>query len=203
MIFSVMSRGIPYFVQRFSQQLGAFRWRIDQKNSSKNVFEDSYLMLVLPLLQTMSLHMPIPFLKGADYSQFERFEFPQGQAQTYLRDDYGIQTGSDPHFDLGRLLREDLHFQDSIDNEGIQVADLINGGLRRCLRGGFSENDSAAKLLGALMVQDRSQQPPLSLVGFGPGDGAPADEAAGRAVILMKRHCRPLLSSTWQPTSPG
>ena len=201
LVFSMISRGIPYFVQRLPHLLGAFRWRIDQKNASKNVFEDSYQLLLLPLLQSMSLGDPILHLEDADYSAFKRFEFPQGQAPTYLKDDYGIDIAADPGFDIGKLIREDFSFEESVSNDGVQVADLVNSGLRRCLRGRFSDNDSAARLLGALMIQDMPKRPPLRLVAFGERRRVFVDETAERAIAVIQRHCRPFLSQIWLTTS--
>lgn len=199
MIYSVLNRGTAYFVQRFPQRLGRLRWRVDQKDAAQNVFEESYLMLALPILQSMSLSMPMMRLHGADYSAFQRFEYTRGEAPTYLQDDYGIETGPDPGVNLGMMIREDFTFQDSTHSAGVQIADLLNSGLRRCLRGGFAENDIAATLLGALMVQDRSPRYPIDLVGFGEGDGAYGDRTAGRAVMLMRRYCRPMVSRDSEP----
>lgn len=199
MIYSALNRGVVYFVQRLPHQLDRFRWRVDQKNTSQNVFEESYLLLVVPILQSMSLRMPMISLRGADYSAFRRFEFAPEDAPTYLKDDYGIETGSDPRINLGMIVREDFRFRDSAHDAGVQVADLLSSGLRRCLRGGFSNNDLAACLLGGLMVQDRSPRPPLDLVGFGESEGVSGDRTASRAVMLMARNRRPMVSTEWEP----
>lgn len=196
LIFAVVNRGVLYFVQRVPRSLGVFRWRIDQKNSSKNVFQESFLSLVLPILQTMSLRDPMPMLEGADYRRFERFDYPPGTAPTYLSDDYGIEISPEPKLDLGRLVRDNLQFQDSLTSEGIQAADLLASGLRRCLRGEFSDNQTAANLLGSLMVQDERRHPPLRLIAFGDGEDPAVDTEADRAIRLMERSNRPMLART-------
>ena len=201
MIYSVLNRGLVYFVQRTPQRLDRLRWRVDQKDAVQNVFEESYLMLALPVLQSMSLSMPMIRLHGADYSAFQRFEYAPGEAPTYLQDDYGIETTPDMGVNLGMMIREDFRFQDSLQSAGVQVADLLNSGLRRCLRGGFEDNTAAASLLGALLVQDRAPRYPIDLVGFGEAEGAYGDETAGRAVALMTRHCRPMISRDWEPSA--
>jgi len=42
LIHEIVTQGILYFVQRFPQSLGSFKWRVDQKNSSKIDFEDAF-----------------------------------------------------------------------------------------------------------------------------------------------------------------
>jgi hypothetical protein len=194
LIYSILSDGILYFVQRTPASLGRFRWRIDQKNEANNVFEDSYLKLSLPLLQTISLNRPMPALVGADYSRFERFRWPPGEGPTYLKDQYGVEDpeGGD-RLNLGLLLTEDLEFKDSVDDDGIQIADLLASGIRRCLRGHFSDSKSAALLLGSLMVQRPRRKPPIQLIGFGTGDGLPVNRTAEAAVSLMKSGSRGML----------
>lgn len=191
-IHGILKRGILYFVQRYPKLIGKFRWRVDQKNTDMNVFEDSYLKLSLPILQSISLRDPAIHLKEGDYSAFDRYSFPQGKEPTYLADDYGINMCSG--FDLGKFLREDFRFEDSINNHGVQVADLIAAGIRRCLRLGFRDNQTAAVLLGSLMVQDRGEKPPLQLVTLGEAQTFVDDDAAD-AIDIMKRSCRPLLSA--------
>lgn len=196
LIHAAIARGVTYFIQRFPNRLGTFRWRIDQKDNVNNVFQETYLKLALPLIQTLSIQMPYPWLADVDYSQFSRFYFEPGEAPTFLRDRYGIEVNAESCFNLGKLLREDFRFQDSIDNEGLQVADLIASGIRRCLRGRFTDNDAASRLLGSLMVNGEPQQPTLDLIGFGPGLRAPVDDTAGKAILQIQSACRPLLTAT-------
>jgi hypothetical protein len=65
-------------------------------------------------------------LIGADYSSFRRFDYPAGEAPTYLKDDYAIDLREDgPKLNIGKLMREDLKFEDSTANQGVQAADLL------------------------------------------------------------------------------
>ena len=167
MTFMIVRDGILYFVQRFPKALSRFRWRIDQKNSTRTEYEKAFFTLTPPLIQTMSIKEPIPKLAGADYSAFQRFDYPEGESPTYLKDVYGIDIGDKDHsLNIGQLIREDFKFVDSKTNQGIQVADLLATGIRRCLRRGFTDNRKAAQLLGSLMVQRNSNSPPDWLLGF-------------------------------------
>ena len=167
MIFMIVRDGIPYFVQRFPKTLSRFRWRIDQKNSTRTEYEKAFFTLTPPLLQTMSLKEPIQKLASADYSAFQRFDYPEAESPTYLKDIYGIDIGDkDLSLNIELLIREDFKFVDSKTNQGIQVADLLATGMRRCLRRGFTDNRKAAGLLGSLMVKRNSNSPPDWLLGF-------------------------------------
>ena len=42
LISLIVLDGIPYFVQRFPKTLGRFRWRIDQKNSTRTEYETEH-----------------------------------------------------------------------------------------------------------------------------------------------------------------
>lgn len=63
----IISRSINYFVQRQPKTLREFRWRIDQKNSSKPTFEQTFLQVVPAMLQTRSISDPMIFIKQFDY----------------------------------------------------------------------------------------------------------------------------------------
>ena len=79
---------------------------------------------------------PMPMLEGADYRFMERLHYPEGQEPTYLRDVYGMEAGDgdERKLNLGQLVGEDVRFVDSQEDAGVQVADLLASGLRRCLR---------------------------------------------------------------------
>ena len=89
----IVRDGVLYFVQRFPKSLGKFRWKIDQKNSTRTEYEKTFETLTPALLQSFSLREPIPMLEGADYSAFQRFDYPEGETPTYLKTVYGIDIG--------------------------------------------------------------------------------------------------------------
>ena len=193
LISLIVSDGIPYFAQRFPKSLGKFRWRIDQKNSIKTEYERAFEMLTPALLQTISLGQPLLMLRGADYSAFQRFNYPEGETPTYLETVYGINIKHDaPALNIGKLIRENLKFVDSKSYQGVQVADLLSAGIRRCLRMQFSDNLTAARLLGSLMVQREANEPPVWLLGF-----SEAEERVGirveKLIHVMRRNCRLML----------
>ncbi len=166
LIHDFVQRGILYHVQRHPKSLGKFRWRIDQKNSSKPTFEEAFEKITPALLQTISFRDPMIMLKGADYSAFSTYEYAKGEGPTYLKEEYGIDLGDDPGLNLGKLIRDDIKFEDSKHNLGIQMVDLLASGIRRCLRNDFNQNNIIARHLGSLMVAQKHNEPPIHLVGF-------------------------------------
>ena len=180
-----------YFVQRNPKTLEHFRWRIDQKNATRTKYERSFFALTPGLLQSRSLADPWIMLKGADYSGFDRFDFPPGEEPTYLREAYGIDTGPEPPVNLGKLFRENFKFVDSKQSPGVQVADLLAAGIRRSLRQDFDDSVHASRLLGAMMVQGEQPRPPVRLLTLS-DEGVLTGDAQG-LVAEMTRYARPML----------
>ena len=193
LIDTVIRDGTLYFVQQFPEELGKFHWRIDQKNSTKTEYEEAFEMLTPAWLQTFSLRTPLIMLDDADYNAFNRFEYPEDKAPTYLKTAYGIDIGSAGGINVGLLMREDLKFVDSKEDHGIQVADLLAAGVRRCLRAQFNDNQRAAQLLGGLMLQRGSNGPPIRLLGFSRQEPIVAREIA-RLIHIMRLYSRGIVS---------
>jgi hypothetical protein len=192
LIFDIVSRAILYFVQRDPRTLRKFKWRIDQKNTTKIDFEEAFEKITPPLLQSRSIDEPLMMLKGVDYSALAPYEYTEGEAPTYLKEATGIDITDG--INIGKLVRDNLEFENSKRSEGIQIADLLASGLRRCLRNEFDRNQVAAQLLGRLMLQGQKKAPPLLLIGF---DECvlPRNNAAASAVNSVIRHSRSMLVS--------
>lgn len=184
----IVRAAMLYFVQRSPKTIGHFRWHIDQKDATRTKYERTFFALTPALLQTKSISNPWDLLEGADYSSFSRFEFPPGEEPTYLRDQYGIDSGPEPVGNLGKLCREKFEFVDSKESPGVQVADLLAAGLRRALRQGFADNDHVSRLLGSMMVQRAHNQPPVILATLGADDYLTGTHAT--LIRAMGNHAR-------------
>lgn len=193
LMYDFLNRGLLYVVQRYPNSLSKFRWRIDQKNTSKTTFEVAFEKVTPALLQSRSIREPMIRLEGADYSSLCDYVYAKGEVPTYLQEEYGIETLEESSLNIGKVLREDCKFEDSKTNEGVQVADLLASGIRRCLRNEFNNNKLAAKLLGGIMVQENKDKPPLLLLGFSeqelPNEGLLYD-----AVQLFSKNARPMVA---------
>jgi hypothetical protein len=193
LIANILLSGILYFVQRRPNSLGRFRWRIDQKNSTQTEYEKAFVSLTPAFLQTISLTEPMPMLIGADYSTFSRFDYSEENRPRYLKETYGLAMDEDkPVTNIGMLMQEDLEFVDSKHNQGVQVADLLASGIRRCLRQEFSNNELAARLLGRLIVQGYRGHPPIQFLNFSRSEKH-ATDAVARFSKIMEHNSRTIL----------
>jgi Protein of unknown function (DUF3800) len=190
LINDILHRGLIYYVQRDPVTLGRFKWRIDQKTGPKARFERTFKTVIPILLQSMSLREPLIFLEDADYSYFKPFEYADGQEPAYLRDYYGIDMKGG--INVGKIVHDNVAFPDSKHDIGVQIADLLASGIRRCLRGNFANNERIAALLGVLMIQNAHDVPPLHLLGFNEYNTKPSKHVI-RLVRIMQTNCRRML----------
>lgn len=167
LIEEALTRGILYFVQRDPKCLRRFKWRIDQKNTSKTVYEKAFQNIAPGILQTISFRRPMYFLKDADYSHFKEFEYSEGDMPSYIEEAAaGLGLKLDGCVNIGKILRDDMLFPDSKKDLNVQIADLLASGIYRCLRDRFKDNYLAARLLGSLMIQNSKNNLSIKLLGF-------------------------------------
>jgi len=151
-----------YYAQRIPATLGAFRWRIDEKNSARPLFEETMRYMAPPMLQSKSLREPHILVEGFDYTHYERaFAYKNGETPTYLEEATGIEVKSGSN--LGKVL-SDFLFVRSHEMPGVQIADLLAAAFRRVLRGGFTDNGGVARLLGGLTLQGPANKAPIHLM---------------------------------------
>ena len=151
LIEQVVRYGTLYYAQRHPQTLGRFRWRIDQKDATRTSYEIAFSELTPLLIQTRGSSHPLLTLESADYGEFKRFR--NTGAPSYFEKVYGFTSSNMSGINTGLLCSEDRKFVDSKESKGVQVADLLASGLRRCLRRSFVDTQQAARLLGALMPE--------------------------------------------------
>jgi hypothetical protein len=187
LLHSIIERGIPFFIQRYPNSLKSFRWRVDEKN---NDFEDLLQKLGLDLLQTWSIDKPTPKLDWCDYRPMKKFMYEKGDFPQYLIDEFPELENAEG-YDIQKIVRDDIQFVDSKAYEGVQVVDLLVSGVRRCLKGGFENNQKASDLLGSLMVQQKGNKSPINLISF--GDESALDKFTAKNVSRMIHQCRKLM----------
>jgi hypothetical protein len=171
LLYDVIARSINYFAQRRPGTLREFRWRIDQKNTVKTIFEEAFLKIAPALLQTRSIEEPMVRVHGFNYGHMKAYEFEGGKMPDYLQTDFGLPEMEG--FNIQKLIRGDIKFVDSKVIYGVQVIDLLARGLRRLLRGQFNDINGMAKAIGRLTMENRRGQHPISLINF-----SGAEEAA-------------------------
>ncbi|MEY8201373.1 MAG: DUF3800 domain-containing protein [Colwellia sp.] len=190
LIADVVSRSILYYVQRTPSQLNGFRWRIDEKTAGKSNFEKTFRMLIPPLLQSKSLEKPNIHVTDFDYSAMKDFFYTKENAPTYMKDIFDIESKVEGGLNLGKLVWDDFEFVDSKQEIGVQIVDLLASGLRRTLRGGFSESKAISKALGSLMVQSIDHGYPLHFITVSQTESFPggsANEASKLFKLTQKK----------------
>ena len=186
----VLLRAPLYYAQRRPHALARLRWRLDRKDTRPTAYEGAFHRLLPALLQSSSLRDPMVMLsEGADYSFFKRFDFEPGRHPEYLERDYGIHVGDGAN--LGMMIREDFELVDSAEVDGVQVADLLAAGVRRLLRGGFANQEVAARLLGGNMAGTIYNVPPVRLSTL--GREAPVNGSNARLLSIMAKSAKALL----------
>ena len=162
-----------------------------QKDASvKTDFEDAFEKYAPVLLQSKSIKEPGSFLDWCDYTSMKRFMYAKGTMPKYLVDRLPY-LANEEGIDIQKIVRDDISFIDSKTSPGIQIADLLASGVRRLLRQGFSDNKSAATLLGQLMIQQAHNDSPISFLTFGTESSLPKAEAT--LVRRAIRSAKPLL----------
>ncbi|GLQ87236.1 DUF3800 domain-containing protein [Dyella flagellata] len=190
--WGVVRRATLYYSQRAPKTLGAFRWEFDAKDVQKNHFESTLADLVGVLSQTYSIRKPLIRLRGADYSHFDRFAADDRDASWFPRPK---DADADNVVMNGKLFHEHMEFVDSKASPGVQIADLVANGLTRCLKGRFSNNDTAAALLGRLMIREPGGVPSLEFVRFdGDGEERSLDKTVARRVKIMDRNGKSMIA---------
>ena len=160
LIDEIIRHASLYYVQRHPETLGHLRWRIDRKDVSRTAYELAIRPFRPYAVAASDPRIGPPFSDayeaGADYRAFNRYRNtgPPG----YLKEGYGTRAGGQPGFNIGRLCGENRRFEDSRTSPGVQIADLLASGLRRCLRREFTDTPQAAALLGGLMTQREMQR---------------------------------------------
>lgn len=190
LLHDIVSRAVNYFAQRNPATLREFRWRIDQKDTSKTVYEDAFEKIAPALLQTRSFSEPLERVRGFNYSHFGAYEYESGEMPDYLQTEYGLPPME--AINIQKLIRGNLAFQNSKVSNGIQIADLVARGLRRVLRRSFDDCAAVAEALGRLTLQNKRQLPSIDLISFSGVDNKTSEHVA-RMVRLMSKTCRPMI----------
>jgi len=187
----VVRRAINFWVQRRPATLREFRWRVDQKNTTKTTFESAFEKIAPALLQTRSIQEPAIQVRGFDYRHFSAYEFADGEFPEYLQAEHGLPAMDG--FNLQKLIRGNLSFADSKAHDGLQIADLLASGLRRAMKLAFDDPQGVAERLGRLTVQNVRDRQSISLVSLGPEEALPPPQAA--IVKTLSKYSKPFIAA--------
>ncbi|MBB6185685.1 DUF3800 domain-containing protein [Rhodanobacter sp. MP7CTX1] len=182
-----VSVGVAHYVQTEPQTLCSMDWCFDAKGGSGAAFEKAHGPLMAGLASDMSKAHPMPYVAGADYSNFGRFI--RGGAAA-LRPTSPGQTRAEVMVVTRRLYRERQAFVDSARSRGVQIADLLVSGIAALLRGKFSDQERAARCLGRLTARMYATGDATYLISFGDPATPLITDVARKAVKDMNAVAR-------------
>jgi hypothetical protein len=149
-----------YYVQREPRELGTFSWVVDGKNEKLTPLEKLWQQIILPMLQKKSETNPMPFLADADYSYFAPFTMLRPHSAAEDAD----SAGDSLVVNTRALLMDQLRFEDSRDELGLELVDIAVSALARALNGSLGQH--GWRDLGKLMIYQHPQS--LRFVHFSP-----------------------------------
>lgn len=140
-----------YYCQRLPDELGNFVWFVDakDKNSGKTPFEELWSTLLMPILES-NYHMGV--LEGGDYSHFHKYEVESKDMTDHQRS--LMSEKSIGGVDIKKLINEQLFFEDSSTNIGLQLVDIVSSAFNRAMNGNLGIK--GWRHLGMLMVRKPS-----------------------------------------------
>jgi hypothetical protein len=191
LVWHIIRHASIYYAFRTPSALGAYRWMFDQKDVSKNQFDETFSSVTLPFTQSLALEEPFLQVEGGQYAKFSRF-YSTASYPTWLPEPRAPGRPGNL-VDAKLIWREHLAFEDSSQHPGLQLVDLLSNGIYGLLHQRFDDNERAARLLGGLMSSPRRGQPIMDLISLGRGAERPIDGALARLISRMKAFAKPLI----------
>ena len=192
---TVIRNATNYYAQRLPMELGAFNWCIDAKDRAPTDYEETWRLLLVPFLQTISVSNPFPSIRirGFDYSHFERFDSTLAEMPDYLK--AAAPGDNDEPFmaiDVGTLMGESFRLADSAREPGLQMADCVASAFSRAMNQSLDISGWAD--LGTLVIYRRDPCVRFITVDEDPAAaGDPIKRHHARVLEQIKARAKPML----------
>ncbi|WP_242210042.1 MULTISPECIES: DUF3800 domain-containing protein [unclassified Pseudomonas] len=158
-ICEMLPKIISYYADFMPEEIGRFKWVIDRKGEKENRYERTFKSLYVGLVGVRARKQTAAILAGRNYSAFYRRFSPEEDVSELLiksKEMYGVDhthlKDAIVPVDFGDILEGEFSLEDSKENDGIQVADLLISSVNRCLKRNYTDNEKMAKALGSLMI---------------------------------------------------
>ncbi|WP_304545675.1 DUF3800 domain-containing protein [Sulfurimonas microaerophilic] len=152
LLIQIFQKTTLYYSLRKPKELENFKWMVDAKNMNMTTSEKVWSELILPLAQTRSFEEPLMMLNEGDYSYFFKNR-TRGEIPEYLIPHVGERDPND--FSELNSVFSDITFEDSKNNLGIQLADILTTAIRRSMNGNLQKN--GWKNFGKVIVMGKKQ----------------------------------------------
>lgn len=149
LIKAINSNFLTYFGTIDPKSLNRFRWIIDPKDIKITKYEE-LIDKVIPIMidKEPTNNDCRPMILETDDGYLDKYIVQYDENETSS----STQSNNEA-LNLQTFFRNNLRFPDSKSSKPIQIADLISAGLRRLLKSGFNDNDTASKLLGSIILK--------------------------------------------------
>ncbi len=161
LMYTALQNATLYYAQRKPEELAQFNWSIDAKHQKITPYEKLWLDIVLPFLQSRSIRDPFIQLKEANYSYFEKYTEVMTQPPEYLKKAFGEETPF-PCVHINDIYRKNLIFDQSHENLGLQIVDILTTSIRRAMNGHLKIHGWGK--IGQLMVQSSVDSQEIKLL---------------------------------------
>jgi len=128
-----LRNAITYYARRIPEELKSFHWVVDAKEKTITEHERLWSLVIFPIMYTQSIKEPMFYVEGGDYSYFERFQDTDEEGIRKLEQEEGYKEGELGATCLELILGKSFKFQDSKDNIGLQLADILANATQRAL----------------------------------------------------------------------
>ena len=149
LLINVLQKSTLYYSLREAKELEYFNWVIDAKNENMTTSEKLWSTLILPLAQSKSLKKPLITIKEGNYDYFYKSrnidEIPE-----YLKNYCSAKSPSE-FSELKSIFNKNMSFEDSGNNLGLQLSDILTTSIRRGMNGNLQIE--GLKNLNKIMVQ--------------------------------------------------
>ncbi|MDO8954589.1 MAG: DUF3800 domain-containing protein [Gammaproteobacteria bacterium] len=125
----VLDIAIPYYVQRFPQELASFNWILDSKDKSLTKYEEIMTSLIKPWLQMLTFEEPIRMQEYEDFSAFNEFIISK---EDLLEPFKSIVIESKGAFNINKIFKN-LNFAQSYPNTGLEIVDILTNCIQRAI----------------------------------------------------------------------
>ncbi len=193
----VLHEAPTYYAQRTPRELAAFHWVLDRKDRQLTPYEELWMELVCPFLQTESLSDPFALVEGLDYSHMERFRIGTDRFPHLHRliDEYSHARGKPrpaTAWNVKMLLQESVAFEDSAERPGLQLVDVLGNAFSRAMNANLRTDGWGE--MGRLMIA-AVREAPAAFVGIYPRsvEPIPVTGRQRRIMVQLKRKTKPMI----------
>ncbi len=132
LLIQVFQKTMLNYSLRKPKELEFFKWIVDAKDLNITTSEKIWKTLILPLTQSRSLDKPLLMIKEGDYKYFFKNR-KSGDIPNYLNNHIGDKDPND-FFEINSVF-SDIKFENSKNNTGVQIADILTTSIRRSMNG--------------------------------------------------------------------